>query len=191
MGVLCHDGVMASAAVDHAHAHERLHRASSDAAIDAAIGMLRARGERVTTARRAVLEVLAGTSDHLSADRVAALLEPTHPGVHRATVYRTLDVLADLGIVSHRHAGAEATVYHFAATTDGHEHLHAHCRECGTVIVIAVDALDAASARIARDTGFRLDASQSTLVGVCAECAAPATGARFALGATSRTRPPR
>lgn len=80
-----------------------------------------------------MLAVLAGTSDHLSADSVVALLESTDPGVHRATVYRTLDVLADLGIVSHRHAGGGATVYHFAADPAGHEHLHAHCRECGEV----------------------------------------------------------
>jgi Fur family ferric uptake transcriptional regulator len=154
-------------------AHEHLHSGASELALHAAVGALRERGERVTLARRAVLEVLARTHEHLSADDVAVLLEATHPSVHRASVYRTLDLLTRLGIVSHIHANGGATVYHLAAAPAGHEHLHAHCRLCGSVVVVPADALAATTARVASATGFRVEPAQSALVGVCAECAAP------------------
>jgi Fur family ferric uptake transcriptional regulator len=117
--------------------------------------------------------VLARTHEHVSADQVVAMLESSHPDVHRATVYRTLDLLADLGVVSHLHASGGATVYHLVAARAGHEHLHAHCRLCGAVAVIPADALAAASERVAKDTGFQIEPAQSTLVGVCADCAHP------------------
>ncbi|KQP01092.1 hypothetical protein ASF30_00145 [Leifsonia sp. Leaf264] len=90
--------------------------------------------------------------------------------VHRATVYRTMDVLADLGVVSHLHLPGEASVYHLVASPTGHEHLHAHCRVCAAVTVISGDTLDVASVRITEETGFRLEALQSTLMGICADC---------------------
>lgn len=171
---------MTSSPGDHAHAapdsHASLHHVSPEDSVAAAVTVLRARGERMTAARRAVLEALAGTPDHLSADQVVALLESTHPGVHRATVYRTLDVFDDLGVVSHVHTHGAAKTYHFAASPAGHEHLHAHCRVCGGVTVIPIDSLDQASHRVRSLNGFRIEASQSTLAGVCADCIAAGSG---------------
>lgn len=164
---------MASSSSAHGgtDAHEHLHLESPDAAFDAAVAALRTHGERVTDARRAVVEVLARTHDHMSADQVVTALESSRPAVHRATVYRTLDVLADLGVVSHMHVPGGATAYHLAASSAGHEHLHARCRLCGVVVVIPVDTLAAASRHVADESGFLLEAQQSTLVGVCAGCA--------------------
>ncbi|MGX5697588.1 Fur family transcriptional regulator [Agromyces soli] len=152
------------------HSHERLHEALPQAAFETALASLRARGERVTEGRRAVLRALAATSEHLTAEQVVSALESTDPGVHRATVYRTLDVLAELGIVSSVHVSGGANLYHLAASPAGHEHLHAHCRSCGAVVVLPADALDAVVERAHRLAGFRLEASQSTLVGTCARC---------------------
>lgn len=158
------------ARLPHAHAH--LHRASSDAALLAALTALRESGERVTTARRAVLETLARTHEHVSADDVAALLEASRPPVHRASVYRTLELLTRLGIATHLHAGTGATVYHLASSPAGHEHLHARCRGCGDVFVVPADALDDAVDRVAAETGFRIEPGQSALAGLCAGCTA-------------------
>lgn len=179
---MCHDGRMTAIHHGHAHtdvratdgaeSHERLHHESPEAAVAAALAALQARGERVTDGRRAVLETLANTHEHLSADQIVALLERTHPGVHRATVYRTLDMLAEHGVVSSMRAAGGATVYHLAATTAGHEHLHAHCRVCGAVVVVPADSLAEASAAILSTSGFAVDVQKSTLVGVCAACAA-------------------
>ena len=155
---------------DAADLHEGLHQESPEGSIELALAALRSRGERVTTARRAVLDVLARTHEYVSADHVVAMLTGGQPVVHRATVYRTLDVLANQGIVSAVHVPGGATAYHFAADTPGHEHLHAHCRACGRVVVIAVGSLDIAAEEVVRATGFVIEPMQSTIVGMCAQC---------------------
>jgi Fur family transcriptional regulator, ferric uptake regulator len=170
-----HDGAMSpgrTAPSAPRDTHELLHHTAPDAAVDAALDDLRAHGQRVTEARRAVLDVLAKTPEHVSADQVAGLLAATHPHVHRATVYRTLDTLVEVGLVSHMHGSGGATLYHFASAGEGHGHLHARCRNCGRVIVLDADVLSEASARAARDTGFRLEPAQSVLVGLCDSCRA-------------------
>jgi len=152
-------------------AHEHLHGDASAPALSTAIATLRDSGERVTQARLAVLEVLARTHEHVSADRVVAEVEAAGAPVHRASVYRTLDLLTRLGVVSHLHGGG-GTVYHLAATAAGHEHLHAHCRACGAVVVVPADALAATADGVAAATGFRVEPAQTALVGLCAACAA-------------------
>ncbi|MET0713493.1 MAG: transcriptional repressor [Mycetocola sp.] len=127
----------------------------------------------MTTARRAVLDVLARTHEYVSADHVVSMLTGGGSMVHRATVYRTLDVLANQGIVSAVHVPGGATAYHFATDTPGHEHLHAHCRECGRVVVIPVDSLDIAADEVLRVTGLAIEPMQSTIVGLCAVCTQP------------------
>lgn len=150
--------------------HERLHSADADVedAVSAAVAALRRRGQRMTAPRRAVLEVLAAHADLLTADEVAALLEDT--GAHRATVYRTLDLLAETGVVSHRHTPGSATRYHLSATGPGQAHLHGHCQRCGAVVVLPRDALDIVGGRLYRESGFMLDVWQSSLTGLCSRC---------------------
>lgn len=155
--------------------HARLHAAAGERAVDAAVSALRDRGERVTGPRRAVLALLAERADHLTADEVATLLESR--GVHRATVYRTLELLAASGVVAHRHAAGGATQYHLAAMAHGQEHLHGHCRHCGEVVVLPMDAFEVTASDLRAMTGFSLDVHQSVFAGVCRECALSAPGA--------------
>ena len=79
--------------------------------VQAALGSLRDQHERVTKARQAVIEVLDSTDEHLAADEIVARAEATAPGVHRATVYRALSTLGELGLITHTHVGGSATVY--------------------------------------------------------------------------------
>jgi len=166
--------------MNHMHAdsvsydHEHLHATATVDAVRVAVARLRLRGQRVTAPRRAVLEVLSSRPEHLTADEVSELLDGTD--VHRATVYRTLDLLAATGVVSHRHTAGGATRYHLAATAEGHEHLHGHCRSCGTVAVLPADALDHIIARLRAVSGFHLEVEQSSLAGLCETCAAGAEG---------------
>jgi len=172
---------MAGPPHDHDHHHGRGRGlldpgpAASDAALDAAavveaaLASLRAQGQRVTPARRAVVQVLAGTDAHLRADDVCALVEPVLPGVHRATVYRTLESLAELGVVTHVHSGRGAAVHHLAARP-ADAHLHSSCRLCGRVDDVAADLLDEVRRRLAREAGFQLDARHVALSGVCRNC---------------------
>ena len=140
-------------------------------AVDTAAGLLRARGERMTGPRRAVLSVLAEDAGHLSADQVVSAVAGFDPGVHRASVYRALEALSQLGVVQHVHLGHGTTTYALAA---GRPHLHGHCQRCGTLVDLPGDLLDDVGARLAAESGFALDPAHVALSGVCRNCAARA-----------------
>lgn len=131
---------------------------------------LRARGERMTGPRRAVLRVLAERSEHLSAEDVVTAVTRLDARAHRASVYRTLEALSALGVVQHVHVGHGRTAYHLIE--DDRPHLHAQCRDCGRVSDLPADLLDEVAARTRSTTGFTLDAGHVALSGLCQDCAA-------------------
>jgi Fur family transcriptional regulator, ferric uptake regulator len=141
---------------------------SVDDVVDEVAGLLRARGERMTGPRRAVVAVLAQQTDHISADALVALVAEQDAGVHRASVYRTLEALSDLGVVQHVHVGHGATTYHLVRPEE--RHLHAHCRICGSVRDLPPDLLDEVAVTLARKYGFVLDAGHVALSGICRRC---------------------
>ncbi len=138
-------------------------------ALETTTAVLRERGERVTTARLAVAEVLATTDEHLSAEQIAERAETLRPGIHRATVYRALDALGELGLVSHVHLGKAGTTYHLAGEL-AKTHLHVRCSECGKVLDVDGKILDPVRRKLQRDLGFRLDPEHVALLGTCADC---------------------
>jgi Fur family transcriptional regulator, ferric uptake regulator len=149
--------------------------------VQAALGLLRDQHERVTRARLAVIEVLDGTDEHLAADEIVARAEVSAPGVHRATVYRALSTLGELGLVTHTHVGGSATVYHLAVPAPPEEtastpHAHLQCTNCQAVIDFPVDALDSLITRVEREVGFMVEPHHAALLGLCADCRRSATG---------------
>lgn len=153
--------------------HDVLHAASGANAVRAALATLRERGERVTYPRRAVISALADKSDPMTADEVVEALEASD--VHRATVYRTLDLLVTAGIVSHGQRTGAAARYHLLAVGSAHDHLHGNCRACGKIVPLPANALDDVVDLVRAATGFSLDADHSLFSGLCADCAS-ATG---------------
>src|ERR1700748_1060147 len=88
---------------------------------------LRARGYRVTPQRQLVLEAVARL-DHATPEEIGAQVQQTARGVNISTIYRTLELLEQIGMVTHTHLGHGAPIYHLAT--------HAHrvdlgCRDCG------------------------------------------------------------
>ena len=143
--------------------------------VEAALGLLRDRRERVTRARQAVIEVLDGTQEHLAAEEIVARAEASAPGVHRATVYRALSTLGELGLVTHTHVGGAATVYHLAVpkpadSAASGRHAHLQCTSCQAVIDIPVDVLDSLISRVDREVGFQVEPHHAALLGLCADC---------------------
>src|SRR4051812_20633238 len=130
---------------------------------------LRERGERVTPARLAAVEGLAGTEEHLSAEQIGGRAEQLRPGIHRATVCRALAALGEFGLVTHVHLGSAGTTYHLAGDL-APRHLHLRCSECGTVYDAPADILESARKKLARALGFHLAPEQVALVGVCRNC---------------------
>ena len=144
---------------------------AASAVIDRVAALLRARGERMTAPRRAVLTALSTRSAHLSADQVVSAVAHQDPSVHRASVYRALEALSQLGVVQHVHVGHGTTTYHLA---DEQLHLHAQCERCGAVVDLPPELLGGVAAEVERRHGFLLDPSHVALSGLCAACGRPA-----------------
>jgi Fur family ferric uptake transcriptional regulator len=139
-----------------------------------AVELLRSVGQRVTRPRVVVLShVLAAGDEHLSADEILEQVTASDAGVHRATVYRTLEGLAEAGVVVHVHLDRGLTAYHLASPAHLHgevAHLHAQCSQCGKVVDLPPDVLGDTAARIRKARGFTLDAAHVALSGLCKEC---------------------
>lgn len=127
---------------------------------------LRGRGERLTTARLALLSVMAGADEHLTADQLSVAVARSNPAVHRATIYRTLETLRRLGIVEHTHLGHGPAVYHLA--DDVHQHLV--CEECGWVAEAPGDLFSDLADVLQHDFGFSMRANHFAIVGRCRQC---------------------
>ncbi|MGH9245540.1 MAG: Fur family transcriptional regulator [Acidimicrobiales bacterium] len=142
-------------------------KGSRPADLDSLLERVRNLGGRVTTARRAVLAaLLEPDAYHLSAEDVAARVQARHPDVHLSTVYRTLEALEAMGLLSHVHLGHGPSTYHLA----DRPHHHAVCQSCGQVVELSADALAGIDRRLRRDHGFALDVQHFALVGRCAAC---------------------
>lgn len=144
--------------------HEVHHSGDPDAFVEHALACLHSGGKRVTKARRQLLHVLAHTHQHLTADEIADLLKDE--GVHRVTVYRTLDTLVEVGAVTHVQSPGGATAYHLATES----HLHGHCISCQKVVALPTGVFNDATLAMLRSVGFVFDVNRSSLLGVCAAC---------------------
>ncbi|WP_371498563.1 transcriptional repressor [Kitasatospora sp. NBC_00374] len=129
---------------------------------------LRERGYRLTPQRQLVLEAV-DTLDHATPDEILSQVRKTASGVNISTVYRTLELLEELGLVSHAHLGHGAPTYHLAGR---HTHLHLVCRDCDKVTetdtAIAAPLIDSLRA----EHGFDTDLKHFAIFGRCADCTA-------------------
>jgi Fur family ferric uptake transcriptional regulator len=145
---------------------------------------LRSRGLRWTPQRRLILEALDQTHGHVTGSELVERCRERDPDTTPSTVYRTLDVLEDLGYVSHSHSADGREEFHVLPLA---EHAHLQCRSCGRTWELGTD--DAATlAQPARDRfGFVADIGHMTIVGLCADCAADRSGAKGAADRTTGT----
>lgn len=130
---------------------------------------LHRRGLRMTPQRQLVLDAVSDLG-HATPEAVCAHVQETAPAVNITTVYRTLDLLEQLGVVRHTHLGHGAPTY----ATSEHEHVHLVCHRCGDVGEVDAGALDDLASALADRSGFRLDATHVALSGLCHDCAARA-----------------
>ena len=131
-------------------------------------------GRRITEGRRAVIEALVAAEGHMSADDLAESVRSRRPGVHRATVYRTLEALEEAGLVEHVHLGHGRSVYHLA--DDLHQHLV--CETCGLVEEAPADLLSGVAERLHEERGFVMRPYHFAVLGRCSSCSSVEGGAR-------------
>ena len=129
---------------------------------------LRARGYRLTPQRQLVLEAVARLG-HATPDDIVTAVRETARGVNISTVYRTLELLEELGLVTHTHLGHGPPTYH-AATDD--DHVHLVCRVCGRVSETSPSLVDDVVTRLREAEGFAADVGHLAIFGTCRDCAA-------------------
>jgi Fur family transcriptional regulator, ferric uptake regulator len=130
-------------------------------------GRLRARGLRWTPQRRVLLEVLAGIDGHVTGAELVERSRAADPTTTPSTVYRTLDVLEDLGLVRHSHGLAGRQEFHVDPPED---HGHLVCSACGQTWELDAADVSAIVGRLRMDRGFEVAVDHLTIEGVCATC---------------------
>ena len=130
------------------------------------IPQLRSRGFRMTPQRMAILHILHHTDGHISPTEVYERASQDIPGLTEATVYRTLEFLAQNSLVRSAHMGSGHLVYEIAK----HDHHHLVCRKCGAEVQIDHAPLEGVYAELESSSGFRFIDSHMTFFGVCPEC---------------------
>jgi Fur family transcriptional regulator, ferric uptake regulator len=127
---------------------------------------LRARGYRVTPQRQLVLEAVTAL-EHATPEEICTRVQQTARGVNISTVYRTLELLEQLGLVSHSHLGHGAPSYHLAAEA---EHVHLVCRECGRIDEVGPDVVAPLVTSLQAGRDFETDVRHLTVFGRCGAC---------------------
>jgi len=128
-------------------------------------------GYRITAARMAIYDVLLHVNDHICVEHILDHLSERHHtlNINKTTVYRTLDLLMELGLVTEMHHADGSAQYEL--TLHG-PHGHFLCRECGRVQDIPLGELRAIQQRIESAFGFGVELMDQALPGICAECSA-------------------
>jgi Fur family ferric uptake transcriptional regulator len=122
----------------------------------------------MTPQRRAIVVEIMRTQGHISPTALVRKVQDEMPGVNASTVYRTLSLLEQVGVLAHAHleGGAE---YHRAEEAG---HVHLTCSRCGTEDDLSLSEAAALSELIERHHGFQPDLTHFAISGLCADCAA-------------------
>jgi Fur family ferric uptake transcriptional regulator len=126
-------------------------------------------GLRWTPQRRTLIEVLAGTDGHVTGAELVERCRAVDPTTIPSTVYRTLDVLEEIGFVSHSHTADGREQFHVLPVV---EHGHLECRRCHDSWEIPADEAAELVAALERSRGFSVDLSHLSILGLCASCLA-------------------
>jgi Fur family transcriptional regulator, ferric uptake regulator len=129
--------------------------------------MLRVRGLRMTPQRRAIVSEVMRTRGHISPAAIVRQVQDAMPGVNASTVYRTLSLLEQVGVLQHSHleSGAE---YH---RSEDAAHVHLTCSSCGSDDALSLGEAESLHALIRTHHGFEADLTHFAIGGLCGRCA--------------------
>ena len=131
-----------------------------------------AKGIRLTSQRRAVIETIQQADAHLDAATLLARARERGPNIDRATVYRTLELLKRLGLIDEldlMHLNGEKHYYEVKTQKD---HLHLACFRCGEIEESASATFQRLKREIARQNNFDVQVMRLEVGGLCKQCAA-------------------
>lgn len=130
---------------------------------------LRAHGKRVTSQRNLILQIVRESHGHLDAGEIYRRARSKDPRISLSTVYRNLNLLEELGLISELHLDQE---HHHYELKEGREHHHLICTNCDKVIEFDSPLVAELVSQVSQEQGFRVDRVQIDLVGLCEECRA-------------------
>jgi Fur family transcriptional regulator, ferric uptake regulator len=149
----------------------------ASAAVDEVVRAMEGGGHRVTDPRRALAELVAGREGHFTAAELADEARRRHPGIGRATIFRALDLFAQLHLVER--VDLPGGDHAYVACERAHHH-HAICTSCGRALDVDDRGLAEVLAAIGERSGFRVAAHRLEIFGLCSSCQAAAEGPEHA-----------
>ena len=129
--------------------------------------ILSKQGYRLTPQRLMILSAIENSDNHISAEEIYAQIAAKYPHVNISTVYRTLELLKELGLVTETDLGGGRVRYH--PSDRGHHH-HLVCRECGAIIDLDEPVLSTIKSVLLRDYKFVADLRHLAIFGRCVDC---------------------
>jgi Fur family ferric uptake transcriptional regulator len=130
---------------------------------------IKTRGLRDTSQREGVLRFLSRAKGHLSQEDIYAGLRSLSPSIGRATVFRTVKLLEELGLVSRVTFADGVPRYEYAHGRRHHDHMI--CVQCGDTLEFSSPAIERLQAQAARAQGFEVQWHRHEMFGRCARCA--------------------
>jgi len=128
-------------------------------------------GLRSTQPRRVVVDEIVRRDTPFTSAELLESVQLRSPGIGRATVFRTLDLLSRMGILQRIHQDADGGRCHTYLACDGSHHHHLICNACGSVTDFQEDAtLDALVRKVEQHTAFKIEGHRLELVGLCPHC---------------------
>lgn len=131
------------------------------------IQSLQEKGYRLTPQRMMVIEALHGGEQHISAEEIYAQVRARYPYANISTVYRTLELLKELSLVTEITLGDGRVRYH--PVEKGHHH-HLVCQNCNKTIDLPEAALLPLEKSLARDYKFEANLRHLAIFGLCSDC---------------------
>jgi len=128
---------------------------------------LREKGYRLTPQRMIVVEAIEASNDHISAEEIRAKSQLKYPYINMSTVYRTLELLTEQGLVTETDLGGGRSLYHPTGKADHH---HLVCKKCGRVTDIDVSLFQPLKDEIRAKYGFNADLEHIGIFGICTDC---------------------
>ena len=131
------------------------------------VDKLKKLGYRLTPQRLMIVSAIENSHDHISAEEIYSQVVGKYPNVNISTIYRTLELLAQLGLVTETDLGGGRVRYHPA--DKGHHH-HLVCQECGAVIDLHESVLSPLKDALLREYDFIADLRHLGIFGRCVKC---------------------
>ncbi len=124
-------------------------------------------GYRLTPQRQLIVDALQDSEGHISAEEIHAQVKARYPHVNISTVYRTLELLKSLGLVTETDMGGGRFRYHPA---DKGRHHHLICEQCNSVIDIEESTFSQLKRTLLKDYGFKAHLNHIAIFGRCERC---------------------